>query len=248
MKVALVGYGRMGRTVEKFALLRGNRIVARIDKENQPDFDSEAFRSADVAIEFSTGACAVENIRKCIERGVPVVCGTTGWYSAACRAEFESLLQAKGVSLMFSPNYSIGVNIVKTINRLLARIMDRLPSYKASVLETHHIQKLDHPSGTAISLSDDIVGAVGRYSSWAETTAGAELPGEEIVEIRCTREGQNPGYHRISWKSEVDEIAVEHQAFSRDGFAEGAVVAAEWILSQPKGGFYDMQDMLKSLF
>ena len=237
----------MGHTVEKFALRRGHEVVARIDKDNQQDFDSEAFRSADVAIEFSVGSCAPGNILNCLERGIPVVSGTTGWLNDETRCEVASAAAAKDVSLIMSANFSVGVNITKALNRMLARIMNRFPAYRAEVEEIHHTAKIDHPSGTAIAIAEEIIDHTDRYDRWAETERGS-APQAGTVDIRYSREGDNPGYHRVSWTGDVDRIAIEHQAFSRDGFAEGAVVAAEWITAQPKGQLYDMQDMLKNLF
>ena len=207
----------MGRMIEAVALERGDTVTCRIDRDNQEDFDSEDFLGSDVAIEFSTPATAVA-------ARVPVVCGTTGW--TARLDEMKRKCEETGGALMWASNYSVGVNIFMALNRYLARIMSSFPQYAPSIVETHHIHKLDHPSGTAITLAEQIEAADPAVKGWKEPDGSAE-PG--ILEISHRREGEVPGIHTITWDSDVDTISMTHSAKSRAGFALGAVMAAEWL-------------------
>ncbi len=236
MKIALIGYGKMGHAIERIALSRGHEIVARIDIDNRADFDSAAFRSADVAIEFTTPATAFDNCREALLRGVPTVCGTTAW--TARLPEIEKLVEDTEGRFFWTSNFSLGVNIFFEINRKLARIMNRFPAYSPSMTEIHHIHKLDHPSGTAVSLANDMIDEVERLDRWTETPGG---PGE--LPISHEREGEVPGTHIIRWDSEVDTITLEHRAKSRDGFALGAVIAAEWLPTAAPG-MHKMSELL----
>lgn len=220
MKIALIGYGKMGHIIEEVARERGHEIVCIIDKDNLQDFDSEAFASADVAIEFTTPTTAEANVRRAWDKGKPVVCGTTGWnVGSLCDEE----LKEKNAALVWSSNYSIGVNILFALNQRLAELIT--PDYTPSIVETHHIHKLDAPSGTAKTLAEQI-----------ETVRGIR------PEIESIREGEVPGIHTICWDSEVDTLTLTHSAKSRKGFALGAVLAAEWIVG--KTGFHTMQEVL----
>ena len=235
MKIALIGYGKMGRTIEGIALERGHEIVCKIDKDNTDAFDSQAFASADVAIEFTTPGTAVENCERALRHGVAVVSGTTGWNDK--ESEVRLLCEKLGGAFMHSSNFSIGVNIFFAVNRYLAKLMNRFSRYNVSMREIHHIHKLDHPSGTAITLANDIIAGIDRKSGWAEHTDNPEL-----IDIECERVGEVPGTHIIEYRSEEDAIRIEHEAFSRNGFALGAVVAAEWI--KGRKGCFSMNDML----
>ena len=221
MKVALIGYGKMGHMIESIALERGHKIVCIIDQNNLYDFESEAFASADVAIEFTTPQTAEQNIRRAWAVGVPVVCGTTGWDVEAIRQE------AQEAGLMWSSNYSIGVNILFALNRQLAKLMVAYPDYTPHMTEVHHIHKLDAPSGTAKTLQE----AIGEE----------RLP---IADVESIREGEVPGIHTVVWDSEVDTISISHSAKSRKGFALGAVIAAEWMLG--KTGWHDFSEVILS--
>mgnify|MGYP004617717621 CR=1 FL=1 len=235
----------MGHTIEEVARERGHQVVCVIDKDNQEAFESEAFASADVAIEFTTPATAEDNIRRawqcamrneqsstqCAMRqgGLPVVCGTTGWdveqfamHNAQCVMEN---------ALVWSSNYSIGVNILFALNRRLAEIMSKYPEYQPSITEVHHVHKLDAPSGTAKTLQCTI-----RNSQCAMTGESSDVP------ITSIREGEVPGIHTVTWDSDVDTISISHSAKSRKGFALGAVLAAEWIIG--KRGFHTMEEVL----
>lgn len=240
MKIALIGYGKMGHIIERIAIARGNTITCRIDADNQEEFDSEAFRKSDVAIEFTTPATAAANIARCFEAGVPVVCGTTGWTG---RLEYFRRLchEGKG-SLLWASNFSIGVNIFMAVNRYLADIMNSFPAYTPSMTETHHVHKLDHPSGTAITLAEQIVEHTDRVSGWREPSETGAPAEEGILTVDHVRRGEVPGIHTITWDSAADEISITHSAKSREGFAAGAVMAAEWLPGHP--GFHTIGEML----
>lgn len=229
----------MGRTIEKIALERGHKIVAIIDIDNPQDFDSEAFRSADVAIEFTTPSTAVDNYKRAFAQGVKVVSGTTGW--TARMPEIKAMCDNGEATFFWTSNFSIGVNIFFALNAYLARIMDKFPQYVPSMKEIHHIHKLDHPSGTAISLANGIIAATERVDSWTEEH---DAPADAMV-IDHERIGETPGTHIIKWDSSVDSITIEHCAKSREGFALGAVVAAEWVATQK--GFLTMDQLMERI-
>lgn len=235
MKIALIGYGKMGHTIEQIARARGHEIVSIIDINNPGDMRSEAFKSADVAIEFTTPATAVANYLAAFEAGVPVVSGTTGWLDRM--EEIKTLCEQEGKTFFYASNFSIGVNIFFALNKYLAGIMNNFPSYDVRMTETHHIHKLDAPSGTAITLAEGILEKVDRKTRWTLETAEepADLP------IHTVREGEVPGIHEIVYESEVDTIRIKHDAKSRAGFALGAVIAAEFTAG--KKGFLGMQDL-----
>ncbi len=240
MKIALIGYGKMGHAIEQIAIARGHSIVCTIDADNAEEFDSEAFASADVAIEFSTPATAVDNYLKAFSRGVKVVSGTTGWLSRM--PEVKALCQDGGATLFWTSNFSLGVNIFFALNRYLAAIMAGFPQYTPSLEEIHHIHKLDHPSGTAITLAQGIMDVDPAIASWAETEQPAD---KSVLKVNAVREGEVPGTHIIRWDSDVDTLTIEHRAKSRQGFALGAVIAAEWAASRQ--GWLTMDEMMHSL-
>ena len=236
MKLALIGYGKMGRTIEKIALSRGHKIVSIIDVDNQNDFTSEAFKSADVAIEFTMPTVAIQNYRKAFEAHVPVVSGTTGWLEHL--PEIKNACE-NGATFFYASNFSLGVNIFFAVNKYLGKIMKGFPSYQVKIEETHHIHKLDAPSGTAITLAEDIIKTIGRKNKWT----GNQDAKDDEIEIKSIREGEIPGIHTVIYESDVDTIKITHDAKSRAGFALGAVIAAEFTCG--KKGFFTMQDMLK---
>lgn len=227
----------MGKTIEQIAIRRGHQIVSIIDINNAADMESEAFRSADVAIEFTTPATAFGNYMKCFEADVPVVSGTTGWLDRI--GEIKEKCAHEGKTFFYASNFSIGVNIFFALNKYLARIMDGFPAYDVTMTETHHIHKLDAPSGTAITLAEGILENLGRKDRWTLETAdkATDLP------IHAIREGEVPGIHEIRYESDVDTISIKHDAKSRAGFALGAVVAAEFTAG--KKGFLGMNDLFK---
>ena len=237
MKIALIGYGKMGKIIERIALERGHNIVSIIDIDNKNDFDSEAFKSADVAIEFSVPQVAVDNIKSAFKAGVPIVSGTTGWSDAL--PELKKLIDANGYTLFWASNYSLGVNIFAAVNVFLAKLMNSYPNYNVEMTEIHHTQKLDAPSGTAITLAEGILENLERKTNW---TKEVETKPTDLA-IKSIREGQVPGIHTIRYESEVDSIEITHDAKSREGFALGAVVAAEFTAG--KKGLLGMHDLMK---
>ena len=235
MKIALIGYGKMGKTIEQIALQRGHQIVSIIDINNTADFESEAFRSADVAIEFTTPATALGNYMRCFEANVPVVSGTTGWLEHL--DEVKAKCEQEGKTFFYASNFSVGVYIFFALNRYLAKIMNGFPAYDVRMTEVHHIHKLDAPSGTAITLAEGILENVERKERWTLETA--EQPTDLL--IHAIREGEVPGIHEIIYESEADTISIKHDAKSRAGFALGAVIAAEFTAG--KKGFLGMNDL-----
>ena len=235
MKIALIGYGKMGRMIEQIALERGHDIVCRIDIDNPQDFESEAFRSADVAIEFTAPTVAYGNVQKAFAAGVKVVSGSTGWF-AQHEAEVRRQCEEEGRTLFWASNFSVGVAIFGAVNRYLARIMNNFPQYDVEMEETHHVHKLDHPSGTAITLAEDIVSELDRKEAWAEDTTDPKL-----LRIDNIRRGEVPGIHTVRYDSEADLITITHDAHSRKGFALGAVLAAEYTATH--SGLLSMGDL-----
>ena len=242
MKIALIGYGKMGRMIESVALSRGHEIVCVIDPLTSPQtFDSPAFRSADVAIEFTRPEAAEQNVRAALAQGVPVVCGTTGWDVAALQASLNTqrstLNELPGV--IWSSNYSIGVNILFAVNKYLAQLLHNTGGYQPSITEVHHIHKLDAPSGTAKTLAENISQTL--FSKEGDNT---RINGECVgnVPITSIREGEVPGIHEVRWESEADILTLRHEAKSRQGFALGAVLAAEWL--RGKTGWHSMTEVL----
>jgi len=237
MKIALIGYGKMGKIIERIALERGHEIVSVIDVDNADDFDSDAFKSADVAIEFTVPQVALSNYRRAFASGVAVVSGTTGWTEQLPQLKKE--IETGHNTLFWSSNFSLGVNIFMAVNKYLAGIMNQFPNYNVEITEVHHTQKLDAPSGTAITLAEEILEKLDRKDKWVKET---ETNPDEMA-VKSIRRGQVPGIHTICYESEVDSITITHDAKSRDGFALGAVIAAEFTAG--KKGFLGMGDLLK---
>lgn len=231
----------MGRLIAEIARQRGNELAAVIDIDNREDFSSEAFRSADVAIEFSVPSAGPENILECFKAGVPVVSGTTGFGDRL--QEFKKLCDSGKGTLLHSTNFSIGVNIFRALNRYLAGVMADFPGYHPFMTETHHIHKLDHPSGTAVTLAEELVENYPPAPGWYEPTI--EKKPETWLPVSTIREGEVPGIHTVKWESDVDSISITHSAKSRAGFALGAVKAAEWLAG--KKGFFTMGEMLSDI-
>jgi 4-hydroxy-tetrahydrodipicolinate reductase len=226
----------MGREIEKIAVERGHEIVSIIDVNNPEDFDSPQFLSAAVAIEFSQPQSAFANYRKCFERNIPVVAGTTGWLEHL--EEVKKTCQEENKTFFYASNYSIGVNVFFAVNKYLAKIMNSFPSYDVRMEEIHHIHKLDSPSGTGITLAEGILENIDRKTQWKEALTGA--PDDLLIHSR--RDGEVPGIHEIIYESEADIISIKHDAKSRKGFALGAVLAAEFV--KGKKGFLTMNEML----
>ena len=237
MKFALIGYGKMGRMIEEIAKSRGHEIVSIIDIDNQEDFDSDAFRSAQVAIEFTAPQVAYDNYLKAFAQGVKVVSGSTGWLKEHGE-DMKRMCEKEGKTLFWSSNFSLGVTIFRAVNRYLARIMNQFPQYDVELEETHHVHKLDHPSGTAITLGEEIVAELDRKNSWAEDTTDPQF-----LRIDHIRRGEVPGIHTVRYDSDADCITITHDAHSRRGFALGAVLAAEYTATHE--GLLTMSDLFK---
>ena len=238
MKSALLGYGKLGKTIERLARERGHEIVLIVDENNRTRCTDEQLKQADVAIEFTMPAVAVENYNWCFRNRVPVVSGTTGWLEKW--DEVVTACERSGGTFFYASNYSIGVNIFFHLNRWLTQTMARFSNYKVSLEETHHIHKLDAPSGTAITLAEGILKEHPEYTSW-KLDEGQVKVGE--LPIKAKREGEVPGIHSVTYQSGVDEIQICHSAYSRDGFAQGAVMAAEFLVG--KQGVFGMEDLIK---
>lgn len=237
MKIVLIGYGKMGKEIERIALGRGHSIVAKIDLGNQAELASLTANEVDVAIEFSNPASAYANILTCIQKQIPVVCGTTGWLEK--KAEVETLTKEKDSTFFYASNYSIGVNLFFRLNKMLANLMSPHKEYDIYTNEIHHLEKKDSPSGTAITVAEGIIEAYDAKDKWVNN----EIPAANEVAIWSQRESTIPGTHSVKYISKVDQIEITHEAFSREGFALGAVIAAEWV--QDKKGVLGMDDMLK---
>jgi 4-hydroxy-tetrahydrodipicolinate reductase len=248
MKIALIGYGKMGKEIERIARERGHEIVSIIDIDNSQDIEGEAFASADVAIEFTAPGVAYENCKRAMAAGVKVVSGSTGWMLQH-GGEMEELCKNEGKTLFWSSNFSLGVAVFSAVNRYLAKIMNRYPGYSVEMTETHHIHKLDAPSGTAITLAEGIIAELDRKQEWAmgdlvnpdgSLTKGAELADGQL-KINAIRRDEVPGIHTISYESAADTITITHDAKNRSGFALGAVLAAEFV--KDNNGFLGMKDL-----
>ena len=235
MKIALIGYGKMGHMIEEIALQRGHEIVSIIDVDNMQDFDSDAFRSAEVAIEFTNPTAAYDNYLRAWKQGVKVVSGSTGWLSEH-EADVRRACTQQGHTLFWASNFSLGVAIFSAVNKYLARIMNDYPAYDVSEVETHHVHKLDAPSGTAITLAEQVCECLDRKRGWVKgqvhqpdgTLEGTDQTPADLLRIDAVREGEVPGIHAITYDSEADMIQIVHSAHNRKGFALGAVLAAEF--------------------
>ncbi len=262
MKIALIGYGKMGHIIEEIALSRGHEVVCAIDINNQEDFASEAFRTADVAIEFTTPKTCLGNVARCLDAKVPVVVGSTGWYDQLPQVEAD--VKAKDGLLFWASNFSIGVNVFVAMQKYVARLMNAYPQYDVTLEETHHIHKLDSPSGTAITIANAITDNLDRKRTWKETAAIWQHEDQSVdvrrnaeagttfaqhdadeLEVVALRRGEVPGIHTVVYDSDVDTITMTHSAKSRRGFALGAVVAAEWLTTEERKGVYTMTDLMK---
>lgn len=239
MKIALIGYGKMGKTIEQVILEQhtGDEIVLRIGEENLDELTIANLQKADVAIEFTRPDAAIGNIYACFEASIPVVVGTTGWLNLL--PEVSKTCDKKGGALFYSPNYSIGVNIFFEINRKLAALMNSQPQYEVQIEEIHHTEKLDAPSGTAIRAAEMILVELNHKTAWRLN----EAKDDRKLQITALREPNVPGTHSVVYSSAVDEIRLVHQAKNRRGFAEGAVLAAHWLVG--KQGVFEMKDLLR---
>lgn len=242
MKIALLGYGKMGQIIERFALERGHEIVLKINIDNVADFTVANLKNADVAIDFSAPDAVVNNIYRCFEASLPIVVGTTGWYGNLQEIKNDCL--SSNNTVLYGSNFSIGVNLFFHLNKVLAKLMNNYPAYEVQVEEIHHTQKLDAPSGTAMTIAEGIIEELDRKTEWLNEIVGTAIPDvikNEQLLIESHRIENVPGTHTVVYSSEVDEIEIKHTAHSRAGFALGAVVAAEWL--QNKQGFYNIADV-----
>lgn len=252
MKIALIGYGKMGKELEKVALSRGHEIVCIIDINNQEDFESEAFKSADVAIEFTNPTVAYSNYMKAFKAGVKLVSGSTGWMSEHGE-EIKKLCTEGGKTLFWSSNFSLGVAIFSAVNKYLAKIMNQFPAYDVTMSETHHIHKLDAPSGTAITLAEGILENIDRKDKWVEgtftapdgTISGTTDCAPDELPISSIREGEVFGIHTVRYESDIDSISITHDAKNRGGFVLGAILAAEYTAHHE--GFLEMKNLFPFL-
>lgn len=235
MKIGLLGYGKMGKEIEQIALQRGHSVHLKIDEHNRSIITDADIKACDVLIDFSTPHGVMGNIHFAVNAGVPLVVGTTGWHDSI--QAVGELVQSKNGSLIYGSNFSVGVNIFFALNKYLAGIMDSHPSYNASIHEIHHTQKLDAPSGTAITLGNDMIEKLHRKEKWVDHLSGKE----NELSITADRIENVPGTHIITYSSEIDTIELKHIAHNRKGFALGAVLAAEWI--SDKIGFYEVKQM-----
>ena len=250
MKIALIGYGKMGHMIEQIALERGHEIVSIIDVDNIEDFDSPAFASADVAIEFTNPTAAFANYQRAFAHNVKVVSGSTGWMQDH-KAEVERMCTEGGQTLFWASNFSIGVAIFSAVNRYLAKIMNGFPQYSVEMEEVHHVHKLDAPSGTAITLAEEIIKDLDRKDKWVKgfqhaadgTESGSNEVAPNELPIASIRRDEVPGIHSISYDSEADKITITHDAHSRKGFALGAVLAAEY--TKEHTGLLTTSDLFK---
>lgn len=242
MRIALYGYGRMGKAIEQAAVARGHEVVLRVGSANR----GTPPLGADAAIEFSKPDQALANMRLCLEMGMPVVVGTTGWYDKL--PEVRAMVEQYQGALLWASNFSLGVNLFFRVNRQLAALMDRQPDYAVRIDEVHHAHKLDAPSGTAISLAHDIDLRMQRYAGWEPSNPDLHLPqvadrsGPTPVPISSERTGEVTGKHSVTWAGASDRITITHEAFNRNGFALGAVIAAEWL--RQRQGLFTMDDVL----
>ena len=242
MKIVLLGYGKMGQLIERFAVKRGHDVVLIVDEENRREITSSDLRSADMAIDFSTPDAALENIELCFEAELPLVVGTTGWYDKL--QEIQQTCQETNQSFLYGSNFSIGVNVFFHINRMLAKALNPYKQYDVQVEEIHHIHKLDAPSGTAITIAEGIIEHSDQKGKWVNSVEGdgeGVIPKADELLIESLRIEEVPGTHTVLYSSEVDQIEFKHTAHSREGFALGAVIAAEWLLG--KKGFFQVTEM-----
>ena len=250
MKIALIGYGKMGHMIEDIARKRGHEIVCIIDVNNMDDFESDAFRSADVAIEFTNPTAAYQNYLRAWKQGVKVVSGSTGWLKEH-EADVRRACTEEGHTLFWASNFSLGVAIFSAVNKYLARMMNAYPTYDVSEVETHHIHKLDAPSGTAITLAEQVVAELDRKTDWVKgevhnadgTVTGSKEQPENLLRIDAIREGEVPGIHTLTYDSPADMIQITHSAHNRSGFALGAVLAAEFTATHE--GLLSTDDLFK---
>jgi 4-hydroxy-tetrahydrodipicolinate reductase len=236
LKIALIGYGKMGKTIESLAIKKNHDIILKTSSSNPLEKNLAVLPDVDVAIEFTSPEIVAANLEILATNRVNTVCGSTGWLDDYDR--LTELFSNQGAAFLYASNFSVGVNIFFALNRQLAKMMNNWPEYSVSLEESHHIQKKDAPSGTAVTLANQIIEASQQYKSW---TLGA-VDDTDSIDIKAHREGDVKGMHTVKYKSDIDQIEIKHEAFSREGFAMGALMAAEWL--QEKKGIYSMRDVI----
>jgi len=244
MKIIIIGYGKMGKEVDKISALRGHEVIMKFTSADQHMLTVENLKKGDIVIEFTQPSSAVSNIKLCFDAGIPVVSGTTGWESSLSEMK-EYSIKSNG-ALLHASNFSIGVNILFAMNEQLSMIMNNQPDYNVSIEETHHTQKLDEPSGTAITLANGIIGNLEKKNSWklkSESFSDDEK-NSDAIKITSFRRGEVIGTHSVTYESDIDFIQLSHYAKNRSGFAKGAVIAAEWL--KDRSGVFTMKDLLNS--
>lgn len=235
MKIALLGYGKMGHEIEKAAIENGHSIHLIFDNESDWNLKSSILNECDVAIEFSVPSTVLQNISRCFESGIPIIVGTTGWHDHL--PYVTGLCSSSNGTLFYASNFSIGVNIFFEINHKLASLLQAYPMYSAAITEVHHTQKLDAPSGTAITLASEIIASNSKYTGFSDSNSNSEK-----IPVTSIREGTVTGKHTILWSSDVDQISISHDAKNRQGFAFGAIMAAEWV--KDRKGVFTMKDLM----
>ena len=244
MKIAIIGYGKMGRVIENIAQSQGHETVLKIGRQNREKLNCPSLQKADVAIEFSRPGTAFENVALCLKCGLPVVSGTTGWLDSLPKA--KALCEEKKGAFFYASNFSIGVNVFFALSRQLAAMMESCPGYEVRVEEIHHVQKLDYPSGTAITLAEGLLENMKRKNKWSAKMGNEDEPPPPYkagtIPIVSVRKEGVPGTHVLRWESEMDSIEIRHTAHSREAFARGALKAAEWLIGRQ--GIFGMEDLL----
>lgn len=240
MKIALIGYGKMGKAIERIALSRGHEIALKINRSNLEALNEENLSEVDLAIEFTNPEAALDNVLLLLKAGVPVVCGSTGWNDGVRKA--QEYCHQRGGALLQASNFSVGVNLFFELNEHLAVLMKDWPEYEPRLEEVHHTEKKDAPSGTAIALAEQMIEALGRKKNWQLVAQGQTGIAEGTLPVTALREDEVPGTHTVTYSSPIDDIQITHTARSREGFAQGAVLAAEFLLD--KKGVFTMKDVL----
>ncbi len=239
LNIGLIGYGKMGKTIEKLAIKKNHEIILRISSKEALELSIPNLKALDVAIEFSRPESAIDNLRILANNRIPTICGTTGWLESY--NDIKNLFIENDTPFLYASNFSVGVNILFEINKKLAKVMNRFSEYNVEIMESHHIEKKDAPSGTAITIAEQILENIDRKNDWQNSKS----TDSSLLDIESVREADVKGYHEINYVSAIDKISLSHEAYSREGFAMGALLSAEWIVG--KTGIYQFADVMKNL-
>jgi 4-hydroxy-tetrahydrodipicolinate reductase len=239
LNIGLIGYGKMGKTIEKLAIKKNHEIILRISSKEALELSIPNLKALDVAIEFSRPESAIDNLRILANKRIPTICGTTGWLESY--NDIKNLFIENDTPFLYASNFSVGVNILFEINKKLAKVMNRFSEYNVEIMESHHIEKKDAPSGTAITIAEQILENIDRKNDWQNSKS----TDSSLLDIESVREADVKGYHEINYVSAIDKISLSHEAYSREGFAMGALLSAEWIVG--KTGIYQFADVMKNL-